>query len=510
MSGELLVNITPQESRVALLQNGVLQELHIERTSKKGIVGNIYNGKVSRVLPGMDAAFIDIGLEKAAFLHASDITRELTGMVQISEADNKRSQAPSITDVLHEGKMILVQVIKDPLGTKGARLTTYITIPSRSLVLVPNDNSLGVSIKIDDIDERERLKGLVEKIRQDVHVDDNDDQHNKKDKNLTSAGYIIRTAADGVNEAVLRVDMAFLTKQWKCLNDMAKITKKATQVYSDLPLVQRVLRDMASESLVRVRIDSRETLKTVSDFCGTFVPELLPIIEHYPGERPIFDLHGVDDEIQRALERNVQLKSGGYLIIDQTESMTTIDVNTGRFVGHRNLEETIFKTNLEAAQAIARQLRLRNLGGIIILDFIDMEDGVHREQVLAALEKALANDYAKTFVCGVSQLGLVEMTRKRTRESLEHILCEDCPVCTGKGYIKTAQTACYEVFREILREVRQFDAKELLVLASQEIIDLLLDEESDNFAQLQAFVDRNIRFQVESMYTQEQYDIVLM
>ena len=505
MSGELLVNITPQESRVALLQNGVLQELHIERTSKKGIVGNIYKGKVSRVLPGMDAAFIDIGLEKAAFLHASDITRQLTGMVQISEADNKYSQAPSITDVLHEGKTILVQVIKDPLGTKGARLTTYITIPSRSLVLVPNDDSLGVSIKIDDIDERERLKCLVEKIRKEIH-----DNGNEQDKNLASAGYIIRTAADGVNEAVLRVDMAFLIKQWKCLNDMAKITKKATQVYSDLPLVQRVLRDMASESLVRVRIDSRETLKSVSDFCGTFVPELLPIIEHYPGERPIFDLHGVDDEIQRALERNVQLKSGGYLIIDQTESMTTIDVNTGRFVGHRNLEETIFKTNLEAAQTIARQLRLRNLGGIIILDFIDMEDGAHREQVLAALEKALANDYAKTFVCGVSQLGLVEMTRKRTRESLEHILCEDCPVCMGKGYIKTAQTACYEIFREILREVRQFDAKELLVLASQETIDLLLDEESDNFAQLQAFVDRTIRFQVESMYTQEQYDIVLM
>ncbi len=504
MSGELLVNITPQESRVALLQNGVLQELHIERTSKRGIVGNIYKGKVRRVLPGMDAAFIDIGLEKAAFLHASDITCQLTGMVKMSETNNKRPQAPSITDVLHEGKTILVQVIKDPLGTKGARLTTYITIPSRSLVLVPNDDSLGVSIKIDDIDERERLKGLVEKIRQETH--NNDDQ----DNNLATAGYIIRTAADGVNEAVLRVDMAFLTKQWKCLNDMAKITQKATQVYSDLPLVQRVLRDMASESLVRVRIDSRETLKNVSDFCGTFVPELLPIIEHYPGERPIFDLHGVDDEIQRALERNVQLKSGGYLIIDQTESMTTIDVNTGRFVGHRNLEETIFKTNLEAAQAIARQLRLRNLGGIIILDFIDMEDGVHREQVLAALEKALANDYAKTFVCGVSQLGLVEMTRKRTRESLEHILCEDCPVCMGKGYIKTAQTACYEIFREILREVRQFDAKELLVLASQETIDLLLDEESDNFAQLQAFVDRTIRFQVESMYTQEQYDIVLM
>jgi len=394
---------------------------------------------------------------------------------------------------LHEGEKILVQVIKDPLGTKGARLTTYITIPSRSLVLIPDDVTLGVSTKIDDLEERERLKDLVEKIRQ-----EEDDP----------SGYIIRTAADGVSEEVLRADTLFLRKQWERINELA--ATNITLLYSDLPLAQRVLRDMASESLTQVRIDSRETLKSVRTFCETFVPELTPVIEHYPGERPIFDIYAVEDEIQRALERQVQLKSGGYIIIDQTESMTTIDVNTGRFVGNRNLEETIFKTNLESAQAIARQLRLRNLGGIIIIDFIDMVDQYHRDQVLAALEKALLNDYAKTFVCGVSQLGLVEMTRKRTRESLEHILCEDCPICEGKGYIKTAQTACYEIFREIIREVRQFDAKELLILASQEIVDLLLDEESDDFAQLQAFVDKTIRFQVESMYTQEQFDIVLM
>ena len=494
MNAELLINVTPQESRVALLNNGVLQEVHIERTSHQGIVGNIYKGKVSRVLPGMEAAFINIGLDKAAFLHASDLTPKLKGVVK-KKGDEKKDSALNITALLHEGKDILVQVIKDPLGTKGARLTTYVTIPSRSVVLVPEDSSLGVSSKIEDPEERERLKDLVENIRK-----ESDDNY----------GYIIRTAAEGVEESVLRADIAFLRKRWKDIEALAKQTTKPSVVYSDLPLVQRVLRDMVGESMEKVRIDSRETLASVQQFCESYIPALLEVIEHYPGERPIFDIYGVEDEIQKALERQVQLKSGGYLIIDQTESMTTIDVNTGRFVGHRNLEETIFKTNLEAAQTIARQLRLRNLGGIIIIDFIDMVDYGHRQQVLQALEKALAADYAKTYVSTVSQLGLVEMTRKRTRESLEHILCEACPTCLGKGYLKTAQTVCYEIFREILREVRQFDAKELLVLASQDVVDLLLDEESDNLAQLQSFVDRNIRFQVESLYTQEQYDIVLM
>ncbi len=497
MNAELLINVTPQESRVALLNNGILQEVHIERASHQGIVGNIYKGKVSRVLPGMEAAFVNIGLEKAAFLHASDLTPKFKNVLRSNGAngDSKDSKPPRITELLHEGKDILVQVIKDPLGTKGARLTTYLTIPSRSLVLVPEDRSLGVSSKIEDPEERERLKTLVEKIR---------------DEEQGDFGFIIRTAAEGVDEEVLRADMAFLRKQWIKIQEVSASTRKPRAVYSDLPLVQRVLRDMVGEPMEKVRIDSRATLSSVQQFCKLYIPELLDVIEHYPGERPIFDIYGVEDEIHKALERQVQLKSGGYLIIDQTESMTTIDVNTGRFVGHRNLEETIFKTNLEAAQAIARQLRLRNLGGIIIIDFIDMVDYDHRQQVLQALEKALSSDYAKTYVSTVSQLGLVEMTRKRTRESLEHVLCEPCPTCDGKGYLKTAQTVCYEIFREILREVRQFDAKELLVLASQDVVDLLLDEESDNLAQLQTFVDRSIRFQVEALYTQEQYDIVLM
>jgi ribonuclease G len=493
MSAELLINITPQESRVALLENGVLQEVMIERTSKRGIVGNIYKGKVSRVLPGMEAAFIDIGLEKAAFLHASDL-----GHPSLEEfLDSPVPPKPSVPigELLYEGKKLLVQVIKDPLGTKGARLTTHITIPSRYLVLMPDTNNLGVSSKIDQTAERDRLRKAVENLRTEFN---------------DSYGYIVRTAADGISEDELRQDMCFLRKLWQQIAKTASESPAPTQVYSDLPLVLRVLRDMVGEKIERVLIDSKETAQKVIEFSQLYIPDLANVIEAYSGERPIFDLHGVEEEIQKALQRKVPLKSGGYLIIDQTEAMTTIDVNTGGFVGSRNLEETIFRTNLEAAQAIARQLRLRNLGGIIIIDFIDMLQHDHRQQVLKLLEKTLERDYAKTYVCDVSPLGLVEMTRKRTRESLEHILCQPCPSCHGNGFIKTAETVCYEVFREILRAVRQFDARELLVLASQEVVDLMLDEESDSLAELQQFVGIPIRLQVEALYTQEHFDVVLL
>lgn len=492
MSAELLINITPQESRVALLENGVLQEVMIERTSKRGIVGNIYKGKVSRVLPGMEAAFIDIGLEKAAFLHASDL-----GHPSLEEfLDSPVPPKPSVPigELLYEGKKLLVQVIKDPLGTKGARLTTHITIPSRYLVLMPDTNNLGVSSKIDQTAERDRLRKAVENLRTEFN---------------DSYGYIVRTAADGISEEELRQDMCFLRKLWQQIAKTASESPAPTQVYSDLPLVLRVLRDMVGEKIERVLIDSKETAQKVIEFSQLYIPDLANVID-YSGERPIFDLHGVEEEIQKALQRKVPLKSGGYLIIDQTEAMTTIDVNTGGFVGSRNLEETIFRTNLEAAQAIARQLRLRNLGGIIIIDFIDMLQHDHRQQVLKLLEKTLERDYAKTYVCDVSPLGLVEMTRKRTRESLEHILCQPCPSCHGNGFIKTAETVCYEVFREILRAVRQFDARELLVLASQEVVDLMLDEESDSLAELQQFVGIPIRLQVEALYTQEHFDVVLL
>ncbi|MDH5483773.1 MAG: ribonuclease G [Gammaproteobacteria bacterium] len=487
MSKEILINVTPQETRVAILENGVLQELYIERSRKKGLVGNIYKGKVCRVLPGMEAAFVEVGMDRAAFLHVSDITPHA------SQKENG-AERPSISSLLREGEDILVQVIKDPMGTKGARLTSHITIPSRYLVFMPNSENVGVSTRIEDEAVRERLRNML--------MD--------HEALMGKSGYIIRTAAESATAESMRQDIIYLNKLWSSISERVKTTPAGKVAHEDLPLSMRVLRDMIDEDLEKIRVDSRETWRRMTEFAKDFVAESNIVIEHYPGERPIFDLYGVEDEIQKSLDRKVHLKSGGYLIIDQTEAMTTIDVNTGAFVGHRNLEETIFKTNLEAAQAIARQLRLRNLGGIVILDFIDMIEEDHRRQVLRALEKALEKDHARTHVSEVSSLGLVEMTRKRTRESLEHILCEPCATCNGRGSVKTAETVCYELFREILREARQFDARQLLVLAAQDVIDLLVDEESTSMAELEDFIGVPIKLQVEALYTQEQYDVVIM
>ena len=480
------MNVTPQESRVAVVENGVLQELIIERSRKRGLVGSIYKGKVCRVMPGMEAAVVEIGLERAAFLHASDI-------FQPRQENGEKPETLPINSVLHEGQHILVQVVKDPLGTKGARLTAQITIPSLYLVLMPNGaGTIGVSTRIEDEEERNRLRQQVMKLR------DPEQQH----------GYILRTVAEGVSDEDLQTDIQYLNRQWEKILEREKNSKPGTCIYGDLPLVKRVLRDMVGVEIESISIDSRETYKDVKEFAEAMVPEMADRLVHYNGERPILDLYGVEDEIEKALQRKVVLKSGGHLVFDQTESMTTIDVNTGGFVGHRNLEETIFKTNLEAAQSIVRQLRLRNLGGIIIIDFIDMNDPEHRRQVLRALGKALEKDHAKSQICDVSPLGLVEMTRKRTRESLEHVLCEPCPTCTGRGYLKTAETVCYELFREILRESRQYDARQLLVLASPDVVDLLLDEESSSLAELQDFIGVPIKYQVESEYMQEQFDVV--
>jgi len=488
MTLELLVNVTPQETRVAVVENGVLQEVFIERARRRGLVGNIYKGVVRRVLPGMQAAFVDIGLERAAFLHASDIA--------VSVDDEKIEHSGSgdnITRLLHEGQQVLVQVIKDPLGTKGARLTTHITVPSRYLVFMPEVSNVGVSQRIEEEAERQRLRDIVVAARGDG-----------------SGGFILRTAAEGVAEEAIASDLHFLQRLWASIQERATRAGPGEVVHEDLPLVLRVLRDLSDTEVEKLRIDSRETFQRIEDFVCRFTPELVDKLEYYPGERPIFDLYSVDDEIQKALERKVQLKSGGHLVIDQTEAMTTIDVNTGAYVGHRNLEETIFKTNLEAAQAMVRQLRLRNLGGIIIVDFIDMQNEEHKRQVLRALEKHIERDNANCHISEISSLGLVQMTRKRTRESLEHILCSSCPTCAGRGSVKTAETVCYEIFREILREARQFDSQQLLVLASQEVVDLLLDEESTSLAELEAFIDKPIKFQVEALYTQEQFDVVLL
>ncbi len=488
-SEEILVNVTPQETRVAVVENGVLQEIYIEREGRRGLVGNIYKGRVCRVLPGMEAAFVDIGLDRAAFLHVSDIR----GPGCPEPAPGELSRPLLITELVREGQDLVVQVVKDPIGTKGARLTTQVAIPSRYLVFLANSDASGVSVRIEDDMERQRLKEVLNAFQGEF-----------------GGGYIVRTAAEAAEPWALRADMLFLRRLWESIQERAKDVRAGDVIHEDLPLVLRVLRDFVGDNVDRIRVDSRETFERMLRFAEKFIPEMLPRIEHYPGERPIFDLYGIEDEIEKALGKKVQLKSGGYLVIDQTEAMTTVDVNTGGYVGHRNLEETIFKTNLEAAQAIARQLRLRNLGGIIILDFIDMASEEHRQAVLKALERHLEKDRAKSHICEVSALGLVEMTRKRTRESLEQVLCEPCGVCGGRGTLKTAETVCYEIFREILRESRLYETSQFLVLAAQEVVDLMLDEESTSVAELEAFIGIPIRFQAEVLYTQEQYDVVLM
>ncbi|MBC7984913.1 MAG: ribonuclease G [Candidatus Obscuribacterales bacterium] len=495
MTVEVLINVGPREARAALVEEGVLQELLLERVNHRGLISNIYKGRVSRVLPGMQAAFIDIGLERAAFLHASDI-------VQPSDAEHMGngddSGATKGTDniqaLVSEGGEILVQVLKDPLGTKGARLTTFITIPSRYLVLMPKGRGVGISSRIEDEAERQRLREAVQTYVQPTEV----------------GGYIVRTAAEGASSEALRADMLFLQKLWSVLSEKAASVRPGNLVHEDLPLISRVLRDIVVSKVDKVSVDREDSHQQMLEFARTFMPELAERIELYGGDRPIFDLYGVEEEIQRSLDRKVPLKSGGYIIFDQTEAMTTIDVNTGAYVGHRNLEETIFRTNLEATVAIARQLRLRNLGGIIIIDFIDMQEEEHRQQVRQALEKALDGDHAKTHISSVSPLGLVEMTRKRTRESLEHMLCMPCPTCEGKGFVKTTETVCYDIFREILRQARQFQYKEMMVLAHQDVIERLLDEESAALAELEVFTRKPIRLQTEALYNQDQYDVVLM
>jgi ribonuclease G len=489
MSSELLINITPSESRIALIENGVLQEVQVERQGNLGIVGNIYLGKVSRVLPGMQAAFVDIGLEKAAFLHASDIVNSASVQEGV-EPHPKKDQ--DIRELVRQGQFIMVQVVKDPIGTKGARLTTDITIPSRYLVFMPDASHVGVSQRIESEAERERLKNIVA-------------PYNDQD-----GGFIVRTAAEGACEKELEHDAKFLKKIWHKIQKKRRQQRKEGILHEDLTLAFRTLRDYVGEEMERIRIDSKLTYQQLKAFTEEFVPALSNALEYYPGERPIFDLFSVENEIQKALTRKVELKSGGYLIFDQTEAMTTVDVNTGAFVGHRNLEETIFNTNIEASKAIARQLRLRNLGGIIIIDFIDMSCDEHKRRVLHSLESAMAPDRAKTNIHGFSALGLVEMTRKRTRESLEHILCGECPVCHGRGTIKTVETVCYEILREIVRVNRAYDATKFVVYASNAVSEALLNDEYHNLAELELFIGKQVSVQTDSLYSQEQFDVVMM
>ncbi|HUW50359.1 MAG TPA: ribonuclease G [Sulfuricella sp.] len=483
MSEEILINVTPQETRVAVMQQGVAQEIHIERISSRGLVGNIYLGRVCRVLPGMQSAFVEIGLDRAAFLHVADIWQA-----------HPEEETRLIEHILHEGQPLLVQVIKDPINTKGARLSTQISIAGRFLVFLPQETHIGISQRIEDEAERELLRDKLQHLL----------------PAGASGGFIIRTMAETASDSELQADIDYLRKQWNDISEKAKDAKPATRLYHELNLALRVLRDFVNEETVRIRVDSRETFQRMQGFALEYTSNVVGLLEHYSGERPLFDLHGVEAEIEKALARRVDLKSGGYLIIDQTEALTTVDVNTGGFVGGRNFDDTIFKTNLEAAQVIARQLRLRNLGGIIIVDFIDMDNEEHKTAVLAEFKKTLAKDRTRMTVNGFSALGLVEMTRKRTRESLAHILCEPCCTCQGRGVLKTPQTVCYDILRELLREARQFDAREFRILGSQKVIDLFLDEESQSLAQLGDFIGKPIYLQVETQYSQEQYDIVLM
>jgi ribonuclease G len=481
VSEEVLINVTPQETRVAVAGSGVVQELLIERSASRGRVGNIYMGRVARVLPGMQSAFLEIGLERAAFLHVADIWK------------NKDPFRP-IEKVLSEGEPILVQVVKDPLGSKGARLSTQISIAGRLLVYLPQDPHIGISQRIEDESGRQALR---DRLRELVPADE-------------KGGFIVRTLAESATEEELRADLAYLRNLWKVINERSLGAEPPQLLYQDLSLAQRVLRDMVTAGTGRVVVDSRENFQKLAAFAENYMPQVRAKLEHYTGERPLFDLYNVETEIEKALSRRVGLKSGGYLIIDQTEAMTTVDVNTGGFVGSRNFDDTVFKTNLEAAQAIARQLRLRNLGGIIIVDFIDMASPEHRSAVLEEFRRTLARDRTRMTLSGFTALGLVEMTRKRTRESLAHVLCEPCPTCAGRGAIKTAHTVCYDILREILREARAFNAREYRVLASQAVIDLLQEEESASVAMLSDFIGKPISMQLESSYSQEQFDIVLM
>ncbi len=485
MAEEILVNVTPREVRVALLENGVLQEIHIERSLHQGLVGNIYKGKIKRLLPGIQAAFVDIGLDRSGFLHISDLK-------EYEQLQAKANPATlDIRDNLQLGQELLVQVYKDPLGSKGARLTTLYTIPSRYLVLTPGNFQIAVSQKIADEVERERMMKMIDP--------------------SVVGGYIFRTAAEGTTAEELTIDKEFLTTLWQDVIKRAKSAKAGELIYAEIPIVLRVLRDLAGYDIARIRVDNLSAVNEMKEFACRYVPMLVDRIEYYDdASRPIFDIYSIEQELEKSLQRNVSLKSGGHLVFDQTEAMTTIDVNTGSYLGNGDLEQTIFKTNIEAIESIARQVRLRNLGGIIIIDFIDMADSTHKAHLIESLRTALAKDSVRTEVSELTSLGLVQMTRKRTRESLEHVLCVTCPLCQCRGSIKSYATVCYEIFRELKRIAVNNPWTGFLVMASPATVDYLLDKESSMLADLKIALDKPIQLRAVSSYTQEHYDILPM
>jgi len=509
MSNELIVNVTLGETRVARLENGVVAELFIERTRDLSVVGNIYKGRVVRVLPGMQAAFVDIGLERTAFMHAADVVKDVLLMNdaidQEASADiydegdiektgikvrsRKRKEDRFIENLLQEGKNILVQVEKESIGTKGARITSHLSLPGRYLVYMPTVDHVGVSRRIEDAEERERLKKIVVKMRN------------------SAGGFIIRTVAEGASEAELKADVDYLVELWSSIEKKAKTVKPPALIHEELDVLSRVVRDLFTEDIDRIVIDSVDAQKSVKEFVSKFMPRAKNRVEQYEGNEPVFDAFGIEIEITRALGQKVWLKSGGYIIIEQTEALTAIDVNTGRFVGRRNVEDTILKTNLEAVKEIVYQLRLRNIGGIIILDFIDMEKPANRQKVFTALKEALKGDRTKTTITKISELGLVEMTRARMRDDLRRLLTNSCLYCEGKGYLKSPVTVCYEIFREIRREIDLITNKQIIVTCNPSVASVLFDEERAQLEQLERKYKKRITIKSMKEYHMEQFDV---
>jgi ribonuclease G len=501
------MNISDKETRVALIENGQVVEFHVERKGERGIVGNIYKGRVIKVLPGMQAAFVDIGLPRAAFLYAGDIHRQMQDLRFIAdeeehteipdeeegpheEGDRHFQELRPIEDLISEGEEILVQISKEPLGSKGARVTSHISLPGRHLVFMPTVDHIGISRRIENEQARQRLRDIIEAVKP------------------AGCGVIVRTVSEKESAEKLEADLTFLRGSWDRIVQKEKTCPAPSLIYEDLDLCLRAVRDLFTETVDRLIVDSREHRQRILEFMDTFMPSLKPSVEMYEGDEPIFDYFGIELELNKALGRKVWLKSGGYINIDFTEALVAIDVNTGRFVGKRNLQETILKTNLEAVKEIAYQLRLRNIGGIIIVDFIDMDRAADREKITNALQEELRRDKQKTNILKISELGLVQMTRKRTRESLTRTLCEPCPYCEGKGFIKSHTTVCYEILRSIARELADDPNAKLTVTAHPDVVQLLLDEGSAQLETIQKKYHTVIQLNPDPNLSQEQYEIV--
>ncbi len=493
MAGKIIINITPEQTRVALIDtNGQLSELYIERNKDASLVGNVYKGRVVKILPGMQSAFVDIGLEKAAFLHAADV---LSGFDYSIFGEDLEETVPinlPIEDMLQEGEEVFVQVSKDSIGTKGARVTSYITLPGRYLVLMPGVEHIGVSRKILQEDERTRLKDIIS---------------NLKPKDY---GFIIRTASEGCTEEEIKKDIEYLMLLWDNIDKKKEKIQAPQLLYSDLDLTLRSGRDLLAHDIDKLIIDSNDEYQKVIDFVNTYFPKLISKIEYYEGTEPIFDAYGVELEIPKALGKRVWLKSGGYIVIDQTEALNSVDVNTGKFVGKASLEDTIFKTNIEAVKEIAYQIQLRNLGGIIIIDFIDMEKEENRKKLFSVFQEAMSNDRAKCTILEVSELGLIQMTRKRVRESLERTLCESCQYCDGKGFIKSPTTVCYEIFLELRRiGLTQKNCK-IMISANPQVADLIYDDEREGIEQIEKENSFKIIVKADKNFHQEYYEVATL